>query len=859
MAVDRGLLDKALNIINNVGNYGPLDATIDSYKQAADYADDARKYAELAESGVNDINTQILKVTALTDKVEKLEIEVNESFDKITSVDVDAVQGENIEAVYNKEENKIHFTIPKGKDGINGINGKDGTNGVNGKSAYELAVSAGYTGSLQDFNDMNTKSLDKSKNLSDLASGPSARTNLSVYSKAEIASLLTAKAGNGANTDITSLNGLTTAITIAQGGTGSKNAAGARANLDLLSKTDFSKNDGYKYLGQVTSFADLRTLTPTEDGIIVRLKGWNSGSTLGGGLFVGSLSAKTDDGGVTASNGGSYNWTRIGFEYVTPEMFGALGDGVTDDTAAIQKMLNSSVLEARFSDRTYATKNGFDITVAGKVLSGSGAKIYYPKTTASYYHCLRVGANDVTIKDLYIYSDASLVRDDTGFGISIGPFSYTTISNVTLENIASAAIWATKSVNTSILNVKVKSAKADGIHFSDGCRNFVVSDCLISNCKDDCIAVVSDIAGDGFTPQYGVISNNLITDSSAGHGTVLIGCNGVNVVGNTYRNLEGPAIGSYFWHVTGTPLDEDWSRDCKISDNLISSCGTKPVNVNNATSIYVGALKNSTISGNRISGAPANSALGTPGSCIQISNALNLGIYDNILHDSSDHGICCLDSNASGKASFSGIWVSDNKFEYIEKDSLHFYPTSNEIGEVSFTGNHLIHSPNNASFTRSMYVGKTLTNKLVIANNFNHHSTVDYSYDAATCTNVFTSGNTPAIGVTWTPVAAPISGSWTTSAKSGKYYQIGSTIFFTATITVTDKGTGSGCNLTLPKTARSGSYPVQISGRENGVSGKTITGILSSPTVSQIVFYDNTDPVSNGSSLIITGSYQTIS
>lgn len=46
MAIDRGLLGKAINIINNVGQYGPLDATIDSYKQAADYADDARQYYE---------------------------------------------------------------------------------------------------------------------------------------------------------------------------------------------------------------------------------------------------------------------------------------------------------------------------------------------------------------------------------------------------------------------------------------------------------------------------------------------------------------------------------------------------------------------------------------------------------------------------------------------------------------------------------------------------------------------------------------------------------------------------------------------------------------------------------------------
>lgn len=265
MTIDRGLLDKAINIINNVGNYGPLDATIDSYKQAADYADDARLYSELAASGVDNINTQIRRVTELAETVEDLEKKVETSFEKVTTLDVDATDGTSVSATYDKTENKIHFVIPAGKDGVDGKNGTNGTNGTNGKSAYQLAVDAGYTGTLQEFNDLNTKSLDKSKNLSDVANGTSARTNLSVYSKAEVASLLTAKAGNGANSDITSLNGLSTAITVAQGGTGSKNAAGARANLGLnnLANPNLFMNGNFALWQRGATFVNPPHFTPT--------------------------------------------------------------------------------------------------------------------------------------------------------------------------------------------------------------------------------------------------------------------------------------------------------------------------------------------------------------------------------------------------------------------------------------------------------------------------------------------------------------------------------------------------------------------------------------------------------------------
>jgi len=282
---DRGLRDKALNIINNVGNYGPLDATIDSYKQAADYADDARKYAELALSGVSDLETQIEKVTELATTVDSLEVKVEASFNKVTSLDVDAVDGSSASAVYDKDANKIHFTLPKGadgkdgtngedgksayqsyldtttdnpkktesewiaslkgKDGVDGKDGKDGANGTNGsdgRSAYELAVIGGYTGTLEDFNNLNTKSLDKNQNLSDLTNVASARSSLDVYSKEEVDSDITnlnssiqtslsGKAAKGANTDITALSGLTVALSVAQGGTGGKTAADARTGL----------------------------------------------------------------------------------------------------------------------------------------------------------------------------------------------------------------------------------------------------------------------------------------------------------------------------------------------------------------------------------------------------------------------------------------------------------------------------------------------------------------------------------------------------------------------------------------------------------------------------------------------------
>lgn len=99
---------------------------------------------------------------------------------------------------------------------------------------------------------------------------------------------------------------------------------------------------GYQLIGEIESFDALRQTRPLFEGAKVRLKGWYTGAETGGGAFVGSLSAASDDSGYIASSGKDYHWRRVSDDLnrITLFDFGAVADGKTDSLPAVVAMYN---------------------------------------------------------------------------------------------------------------------------------------------------------------------------------------------------------------------------------------------------------------------------------------------------------------------------------------------------------------------------------------------------------------------------------------------------------------------------------------------------------------------------------------
>lgn len=96
-----------------------------------------------------------------------------------------------------------------------------------------------------------------------------------------------------------------------------------------------------------------------------------------------------------AGNGAGIDPSWTDLPYVTPEMFGAVGDGVTDDTEAVQTALNDPCLHVVLS-ADYAVTS--PLTVPNYKLVDGGGKIRSTST------CFELdGIAHVTIKDLKLY------------------------------------------------------------------------------------------------------------------------------------------------------------------------------------------------------------------------------------------------------------------------------------------------------------------------------------------------------------------------------------------------------------------------------------------------------------------------
>jgi len=373
-----------------------------------------------------------------------------------------------------------------------------------------------------------------------------------------------------------------------------------------------------------TNIASMRLMTPV-NGAAYEVLGHTS-IGIGGGVFYGVAGAAagtyTDNNGtiiVPTGGDGSAAFLREDIGYVTPQMFGAVGDGITDDTTAIN------------AARAYSASNKLELHIASGL----------------YLHSAVV----YTVTSL-----CKLLNDSFASVLSINPVAKAENNIILLTTETDAS--TTMSSRLSKIAVSVNNV-ANGAQHSTGVRANLYNHSTNGNgCTGFYGAAYSDTmafwsaAIHGETRHAGgtTIGINSETATFSANGSVYGSVIQIVPAGGGTHPITGAALAAHpnatGLHINGSKATygdkASWAKGIALSNQSIRATGTA-ISVESSSSVGIGitgvntsdiSLTGNSIVGISLSGAytsgialrvAANQKIG-----LELTNNISLG-YDSTL------------------------------------------------------------------------------------------------------------------------------------------------------------------------------------------------------------------------------------
>ena len=404
---------------------------------------------------------------------------------------------------------------------------------------------------------------------------------------------------------------------------------------------------------RVDSISALRALTPTT-GDLAELTGYYLPGDGGGGNFYwdGASTAPDNNGTVIQpdSHPTSGRWKRVITAPIDVSWFGAKGDGLTDDTAAITSAVTVATTgSVIFASRgIYVISTGLNLTYP-VTIDLNGATIQFPAAVATTsISAFAVNSDNVTIKNGKILGTFNPATDTPAPGA--GPIGINnnsshanlTVDHITIEKVQSYGIVAFNGANPTFTNNTflntgyislfcISSVSAINGGLVDG-NIFDRSGIPATNVTQDCVAIrgnsstaltsnwiftnnkiimpisPADPAAECIEVRYMInstINNNVFITGSIG--LSIVGCYNVTSSGNT---CFGSAIGMEIAGGSYNVLDSNVID----GNNIPGSMGILLDGADGAAAMY------NTLSSNNVSKVKT--------SCIQIYHTAN---YNSIM------------------------------------------------------------------------------------------------------------------------------------------------------------------------------------------------------------------------------------
>ena len=270
--------------------------------------------------------------------------------------------------------------------------------------------------------------------------------------------------------------------------------------------------------------------------------------------------------------------------HVTPEMFGAIGDGVADDTEAVQDaILTGGTVQL---NNTYRIKSKISVNKDNIHIVG-GTLILDDQTAEEFV--LEISGSNILVEGVKIkhigYENATNKQAQNG--MKVYNCDFVTFRDCDFEAVE-ARINGVLDFYNKWSNVTIDNCRfvvdtfydgeyhSGGIWFRDfygnGCENLNIINCTFdSKSKDEVVAIWSTSSN---VIKNVVLSNNKFTGSEMAH-MVTVCCDNVNIIGCEFFSKATLTVLKCF--LDSKPATNCLISDCLFVDNLTENSAVKMV------------------------------------------------------------------------------------------------------------------------------------------------------------------------------------------------------------------------------------------------------------------------------------------
>lgn len=271
------------------------------------------------------------------------------------------------------------------------------------------------------------------------------------------------------------------------------------------------------------------------------------------------------------------------------ESFGAKGNGLTDDTASVQRALDSLRTGDRLmfpAGKVYRHSDVLTVNVAGVRLSGPGTLLATNEARSNF----RINANNVLADNGLTFKMASTTRRWDAYEqmkLRLSGHTGIVLRNIIVDGSAAAGIYIGNGCSRYLLeDVTVQNTRADGIHNTDAAHDGTIRRPVIRNVGDDGVAVVSYSKPEGVAP-----CRNITIESPRFYGNVW--GRAFSVVGGediTFRNVyaENSNAAAVYVACEGEPYYTFASKRIRVLGGTLKNSNASTTVDHGAVLVYSG-------------------------------------------------------------------------------------------------------------------------------------------------------------------------------------------------------------------------------------------------------------------------------